>query len=159
MSEIRSARPPADFTEVRHWILDSVDGLAKLRGSLFRELTGTPYLGSSSLDEIPEKMVLVTSELATNALRHGKPPTIVTLMVNGDEHLLDVADHDTSSIPALAEEREPGEGGFGLMLAQQLALDVGWYVSETTKHIWARFSPAHATPEGRPGASAELPQT
>lgn len=139
MSEIKSARPPEAFTEVNRWVLDSVDGLARLRGALFLELTGSPYLGSSSLDDVPEKMVLVTSELATNALRHGKPPTIVTLMGYDGEHLLDVADHDVSSVPALAEGREPGEGGFGLLLAQQLALDVGWYVNDTTKHIWARF--------------------
>lgn len=158
MSEIKSARPPAEFTERRHWILDSVDGLARLRGSLFRELTGLPYLGTSSLEDIPEKMVLVTSELATNALRHGKPPTIVTLMEHGPEQLLDVADHDISSAPALAEGREPGEGGFGLLLAQQLALDVGWYVDDTTKHIWARFSPEEATPEDSPSSPAAVPQ-
>lgn len=159
MSEIKSARPPAEFTEVNHWVLDSVDGLAKLRGSLFNELTGTPYIGSSSLDEVPEKMVLVTSELATNALRHGKPPTIVTLMVHDGEHLLDVADHDVSSVPALAEGREPGEGGFGLLLAQQLALDVGWYVNETTKHIWARFSAEEKSSAGAPDSPESLQQS
>ena len=158
MSEIKSARPPAEFTEVNSWILDSVDGLARLRGSLFYELTGTPYLGSSSLDEVPEKMVLVTSELATNALRHGKPPTIVTLMSHDDEHLLDVADHDVSSVPALAEGREPGEGGFGLLLAQQLALDVGWYASDTTKHIWARFSAEKPASSDVPDSPEAVPQ-
>lgn len=158
MSEINSARHPAEFVEVRQWVLDSVAGLASLRGSLFQELTGSPYVGTSSLDEIPEKMVLVTSELATNALRHGEPPTIVTLMSHGPEQLLDVADHDTSSVPALAERREPGEGGFGLLLAQQLALDVGWYLTDTTKHIWARFSPEQPVLEATPSLPTSGPR-
>lgn len=129
----------------RTWVLDSTEGLGELRGSLFEELTGDPFLKSSALEDIPEKMVLVVSELATNALRHGKPPTIVTLMANTEEHLLDVADHDISSEPAIAQGRELGAGGFGLVLAQRLAFDVGWYVTDRTKHIWARFPFTAAT--------------
>lgn len=139
MSEIKAGRPPESFRTRRTWVLDSTEGLGQLRGSLFEELTGDPFVQSSALDDIPEKMVLVVSELATNALRHGKPPTIVTLMATATEQLLDVADHDVSSEPAVAEGREPGAGGFGLVLAQRLAFDVGWYVTEHTKHIWARF--------------------
>ena len=139
MSEIKAARPPADFVTKRTWALDSTEGLSELRGSLFEELTGNAYVRSSTLDDIPEKMVLVVSELATNAQRHGKPPTIVTLMSNETEQLLDVADHDISGTPQIAQGREPGEGGFGLLLAQRLALHVGWYVTDRTKHIWARF--------------------
>lgn len=139
VSDVKAARPPASFMAKRTWVLDSTEGLGRLRGSLFEELTGDAFLTSSALDDVPEKMVLVVSELATNALRHGKPPTIVTLMTNDDEQLLDVADHDVSTAPQIAEGREIGEGGFGLVLAHRLALDVGWYVSGETKHIWARF--------------------
>lgn len=139
MSDVKAARPPVNFTTKRTWVLDSTEGLGQLRGSLFEELTGRAFLTSSTLDDVPEKMVLVVSELATNALRHGKPPTIVTLMANDDEQLLDVADHDVASAPQIAEDREIGEGGFGLVLAHRLALDVGWYVDDLTKHIWARF--------------------
>lgn len=148
MSDIKAARPPAHFETKRTWVLDSTEGLGQLRGSLFEELTGDAYISNSTLADIPEKMVLVVSELATNALRHGKPPTIVTLMANDDEQLLDVADHDVDSAPEIARGREIGEGGFGLVLAHQLALDVGWYVTGKTKHIWARFPiQAHTTSE------------
>ena len=142
MSDIKAAPLPAHFQTKRTWVLDSTEGLGELRGSLFEELTGETFLTSSTLDDIPEKMVLVVSELATNALRHGKPPTIVTLMANVHEQLLDVADHDVASAPQIARGREIGEGGFGLVLAHQLALDVGWYVTGPAKHIWARF-PIH----------------
>lgn len=156
MSNIKAARPPATFTTRRTWVLDSTEGLGELRGSLFQELTGNPFVTSSALDDIPEKMVLVVSELATNALRHGKPPTIVTLMANTTEQLLDVADHDVSSEPAVAQGRELGAGGFGLVLAQQLALDVGWYVTDRTKHIWARF-PIFASADPEPAGDAPVP--
>ncbi|PFG34254.1 ATP-binding protein [Sanguibacter antarcticus] len=146
MSEIKAGRPPENFEVCRTWLLDSIEGLGQLRGSLFKELTGDEFRSGSALDDVPEKMVLVVSELATNALRHGKPPTIVTLMANTDEHLLDVADHDVSSEPVIAQAREMGAGGFGLVLAQRLAFDVGWYVTDRTKHIWARF-PFHHEPQ------------
>ena len=149
VSQIKAGRPPESFRTKRTWVLDSTEGLGQLRGSLFEELTGDPYVKSSALDDIPEKMVLVVSELATNALRHGKPPTIVTLMATETEQLLDVADHDVSSEPAVAEGREPGAGGFGLVLAQRLAFDVGWYLTERTKHIWARFPLYDGTPPDR----------
>lgn len=38
-------------------------------------------------------MILLASELASNALEHGRPPTIVTLGHDGTCYLLDVADH------------------------------------------------------------------
>lgn len=156
MSDIKAARPPATFVTKRTWVLDSTEGLGQLRGSLFEELTGDAFLTSSALDDVPEKMVLVVSELATNALRHAKPPTIVTLMDNADEQLLDVADHDVASAPQIAEGREIGEGGFGLVLAQRLALDVGWYVSGPSKHIWARFPSCTKPTTGRAVEHAAL---
>lgn len=149
VSKIKAGRPPESFRTKRTWVLDSTEGLGQLRGSLFEELTGDPYVTSSALDDIPEKMVLVVSELATNALRHGKPPTIVTLMATATEQLLDVADHDVATEPAIAQGRELGAGGFGLVLAQRLAFDVGWYVTELTKHIWARFPLHDGTPPDR----------
>lgn len=139
MEDIKAALPPTAFHTVSTWVVDSTDELADLRGSVFEALTGTEYVSGASLADPSEKLVLVTSELATNALRHGKPPTIVTVMSNGDEHLLDVADHDTTTVPAVASPRQPGKGGFGLVLAHLLASDVGWYRTATTKHIWARF--------------------
>jgi hypothetical protein len=29
----------------------------------------------------------------------------------------------------------------GLRLARKLALDIGWYVVDGTKHVWAEFIP------------------
>jgi serine/threonine-protein kinase RsbW len=85
------------------------------------------------------KMVLVATELATNALRHGLPPTVVRLFRVGDEFIIDVADHDPTILPEYADARPPGAGGLGLRLAREFALDIGWFVDDETKHVWARF--------------------
>ena len=85
------------------------------------------------------KMVLVATELATNALRHSLPPTVVRLFRVGDEFIIDVAYHDPQILPEYADARPPGAGGLGLRLAREFSLDIGWFVNHRTKHVWAKF--------------------
>ncbi|WP_205687476.1 ATP-binding protein [Cellulomonas endophytica] len=134
-----SAEPPETFVEVHRWELTTLEELARLRGELLGRITA---VGTEprDLDDVPRNMVLVASELATNALRHGRPPTVVRLLSDGSGFALDVADHDVVSIPVLAGERRPGAGGFGLLIARRLAQDVGWYTRTETKHVWAAFA-------------------
>src|SRR5690606_35548525 len=87
---------------------------------------------------LAEGMVLVCSERATNAIKHGHPPTIVRLLSDG-VYVLDVMDHDPARVPAIAPGRGVGEWGFGLILTDMLAARVGWYAGDETKHIWASF--------------------
>ncbi|WP_230685295.1 ATP-binding protein [Cellulomonas sp. JZ18] len=126
---LRTSRPPEGFEPVRTWTIDTTAELSRLRHELSAATGG--------LDPVGERMVLIASELATNALVHGIPPTEVTLLRRDDQLLLDVADHDVSSSPAIAGERPVGMGGFGLQIARRLSQDVGWYADEDTKHVWA----------------------
>jgi hypothetical protein len=119
--------------------LCSPQDLRVLRASLHEALTGNDLVDGGRLDEVPELVVLVATELATNALRHGLPPTIVTLSASDDYFYLDVADHDLSTVPELADFQPIGSGGRGLQLALALSLDVGWYATDDAKHIWASF--------------------
>lgn len=139
MASSLSASTPPPMTEIRAWVLDTPAELRLLRASLYEALTGEPFPDHAELDDVPEKMILVATELATNALRHGLPPTVVRLCRAGDEFVLDVSDRDPQIIPEFAGERPPGAGGLGLQVARKLALDIGWYVSDETKHVWARF--------------------
>ncbi|TDC73041.1 ATP-binding protein [Micromonospora sp. KC606] len=142
MGQLRTSPPPPQATELRCWeLVDPVD-LRGLRASLHAALTGEELLAGERLDEVPELVALVASELATNALRHGRPPTIVRLLLADDRFVLDVADHDLSTIPELSDIRPLGAGGRGLQIAQALSLDVGWYATRDTKNIWASF-PRH----------------
>ncbi|MFC4107640.1 ATP-binding protein [Micromonospora zhanjiangensis] len=139
MQQLRTSTPPTTAQEVRRWVLDTPAELRGLRASLHEALTGHALAEGEELDDVPERLVLVATELATNALRHGIPPTVVRLLDTEDRFLLDVADHDLSTVPELVEMRLSGSGGRGLQLALAFSLDVGWYATETSKHIWASF--------------------
>jgi anti-sigma regulatory factor (Ser/Thr protein kinase) len=123
--------------EVRRWTLDSFGQLGALRASLHEALTGEPLPDGGDLDDIPEKMALIASELATNALAHGAPPTVVELRRTEKAFILDVADEAPDAEPEFAEGRAPGAGGMGLRLAREFAFDLGWYVEGNVKHVWA----------------------
>ena len=125
--------------ERKRWVLDSPAQLRALRASLHEAITGELLEPGTPLDEVPEKIVLVATELATNALRHGLPPTTVRLGVAGKRFVLDVADHAPDVVPQYSEGRELGKGGLGLQLAKQFALEIGWYAEQNSKHVWAEF--------------------
>jgi serine/threonine-protein kinase RsbW len=113
--------------------------LRKLRASLRAALTRYGLAQGEELDEVPGLVVLVATELASNALRHGIPPTLVTLLATDDCFMLDVADHDLTTVPELADTHPLDSGGRGLLLSQSVSLAVGWYATEDTKNIWASF--------------------
>ncbi|ADL44155.1 ATP-binding protein [Micromonospora aurantiaca] len=140
MGQLRTSPPPPQASELERWVLDSPEDLRGLRASLRDALNRHGLVQGADLDEVPHLVVLVATELASNALRHGRPPTIITLLATDDRFLLDVADHDVSSVPELTDIHPMDSGGRGLFLAQSVSLDVGWYGTEKTKNIWASFS-------------------
>lgn len=113
--------------------------LRGLRASLHEELTGKVLPDGGSLDEVPELIVLIATELSTNALRHGIPPTTVRLLATDDRLILEVADHDLTMVPDVDDSRPDDAGGRGLQIVRAVSLDVGVYATEGTKNIWASF--------------------
>ncbi|MGC4893705.1 ATP-binding protein [Micromonospora sp. DT31] len=139
MGQLRTSPPPPQATELDQWVLDSPEDLHALRASLRDALNRHGLVQGEDLDEVPHLVVLVATELASNALRHARPPTIVTLLAADDLFLLDVADHDVGTVPELTDISPTDSGGRGLFLAQSVSLDVGWYATGGTKNIWASF--------------------
>jgi serine/threonine-protein kinase RsbW len=137
VSNLRLSQPPGNPVEVQRWTLGTVGQLRSLRASLHEALTGEPLPDGGRLDEIPEKMALIATELATNALAHGKPPTVVELRRTSSAFILDVIDEAPGAEPEFAEGRALGSGGMGLRLAREFAVDLGWYVEGAVKHVWA----------------------
>lgn len=117
---------------LRQWTLTTTTELRGLRAAIHRELIDDP-------EDLVDRILLVATELATNAIRHGLPPTEIRLLAGGDRLILDVADHDLTTIPELSDTRPLDAGGRGLLLARSFSLDVGWYATVDTKHIWASF--------------------
>lgn len=134
-----AARPHDGFVPVRRWVVDSPAGLRALRAELREQLSASTSGRAVRPARIAETAVLVTSELATNALTHGRPPAHVRLALDGHLVLVVVSDDDAAHAPFLAEGRAPGEGGFGLQIARRLAHEVGWWVDDAGKHVWATF--------------------
>jgi serine/threonine-protein kinase RsbW len=123
-------RPPSMDEELAHWTLHEPPELRALRASLAKTVRDP---------DLAERLTIVATELAGNALRHGRPPTEV-LLLRSDGHLIvDVLDHDTTSHPVIDEGRPPGDGGLGLVLTERLAVEVGWYPTASGKSVWASF--------------------
>lgn len=91
--------------------------------------------------EMTETALLLVSELATNAIRHGSPPVRLSLRLHGDRLRVEVTD----SSPALPELGHPGPdqtGGRGLQIVQQLAARWGSSASRRPlgKTVWFELS-------------------
>ncbi|AGZ43126.1 ATP-binding protein [Actinoplanes friuliensis] len=139
MSLETASRPPDTAEEVQHWVLDSATELRRLRAGLFEALMGEPMPPDGRLDDVPEQVAIAATELATNAIRHGRPPTRVHLRRTEHTFVLDVADEDPGTVPEVAGPRAPGDGGLGLHIVAELAEAIGWYAEGTRKHVWAEF--------------------
>lgn len=138
--DLPARRPPRGLRLLGRWQADDLAGLTRLRQAVRDAVAGRADR-SRAARGTADQVALLVSELATNALRHGRAPALVELRTDGAVLVLDVADHDTGTRPVLSGARAPGDGGFGLMIARRLADDVGWYATSTTKHVWALVAP------------------
>ncbi len=83
---------------------------------------------------------LVSSELVTNALRHGEGKIELRLKLLGDFLRIEVVDEGHEQAPAVRQELPDESGGWGLRIVDQLA--VQWGVFEGTTHVWADLAVA-----------------
>ena len=83
-----------------------------------------------------ETTVLLVSELVTNALRHGRPPFVLTARPTPTGVRVEVHDADNGMFPALREVQPDRPGGRGLRLVEVLADRWGAESSEDGKLVW-----------------------
>jgi anti-sigma regulatory factor (Ser/Thr protein kinase) len=125
----------------------TVAELTALRGRLHAALLDD---GRSADDA--ERLLLAFEELASNGLRHGRPPVRVTVETTGTGWLLDVSDSAVDRPPTPAVGRDAAEGGLGLYLVARLCDAHGWATDRDRKHVWARIDYTALDSPG-PGAS------
>jgi hypothetical protein len=137
-------------------------GLADL-SRLRRELRAAVLAGSWPVpggDDSagPDALLLTFQELASNGLRHGRPPVRVLVGTVRTGWLIDVSDAAVDIPPTPAVGSDAASGGMGLTLVARLAAEHGWMVQKGRKHVWARIdavpfpgSSAGAVPPPRPG--------
>ncbi|MET8216616.1 ATP-binding protein [Streptomyces hirsutus] len=94
-------------------------------------------------EEITDTVVLLTSELVTNAVLHCRVSCAqvrVTLTLDGTELVLEVTDPDRDRLPRPHCPSLGEEGGRGLALVTALADAWGCRQEPYTKCVWARFT-------------------
>jgi anti-sigma regulatory factor (Ser/Thr protein kinase) len=138
MVVLRSARPPPT-AEMVGWTLTSYDQLQGLRASVRQVLEARLGRPGPAGDDVAERMTIVVTELASNALHHAGPSATVRLRETKAAFVVDVVDHRPSAPPRIAERRPGNVGGRGLRLTAELAHDCGWYAEDDAKHVWALF--------------------
>jgi anti-sigma regulatory factor (Ser/Thr protein kinase) len=109
--------------------------LTRFRGRLRADLAGGELPGGAD----GGRLLLAVEELASNALRHGRPPVQVTITGTGLSWLLEVRDTATAHPPLPAIGRDAALGGMGLGLVARLSRAHGWAVEGDRKVVWARI--------------------
>lgn len=102
----------------------------------------TFHLNGHDLDRLVEDLQLVVSELATNALLHGRTGFLVVLLAFDGSVRLEV--HDGSrSIPVEVAARTLDVGGRGIAIVSSLSRDWGVTTQQSGgKVVWAEFDRA-----------------
>ncbi|QIP71027.1 ATP-binding protein [Streptomyces sp. VN1] len=123
--------------------------------SAVRQHLSKALVGWGVTDEVTDVVVLLASELVTNAVLHCRTSYAqvgVALTLDGTELTLEISDPDRDRLPRLHDSAPDEEGGRGLALVAALSEDWGCRQDPYTKCVWARF-----TLTGRRGAAPATP--
>src|SRR4051794_36146844 len=103
-------------------------------------------------DDAMDDAVLLTSELATNAVVHARTPFEVICRAAGDTVQVEVVDGDGSRVlPAPAPGDDPDRtSGRGLLMPVMLAAEWGVSYSAASKTVWFRLCTRGGPPRGLP---------
>ncbi|WP_187279946.1 ATP-binding protein [Quadrisphaera setariae] len=121
---------------------------------VLRHATSTPgaarrftrnHLCAAHAADALDAVLVVVSELVTNAVEHGQPPVVLTLICNVEQVVVGVHDSSTTE-PRRTEGEVPwyAESGRGMQLVE--GLSVHWGVSDegpgggTGKGVWATIT-------------------
>ncbi len=110
--------------------LTDTDELAGLRAEARRVLESS---GASQAHQ--QDVVLVLTELATNALTHAQKPSRFSLVVEQDCAVVLVSDAGGGNVAVRVPV--PGDGGYGLRIANALAQSWGCASGRNGKTVWA----------------------
>jgi serine/threonine-protein kinase RsbW len=90
-------------------------------------------------DSRADDVLLVTSELAANAVRHGHPPVVLRLDYTTSGIRVTVSDHGGEGEPAVLDATSDAGHGRGLAMVQALADDIGWHRDGDRLDVWAEL--------------------
>lgn len=132
-----SVRPPGNGYAVNMQIMAPLDADPATVAAA-RRIVGD-HLWGWGMQSVVEDAELVTSELVTNALRHGTRPVELRLSALPGRVRISVLDTNTADVPHRVTAAGLEPGGRGLMLIEQLCVDWGHDVGATGKQVWAEL--------------------
>ena len=97
------------------------------------------------LDGVTDDVVLLVSEMVTNAVRYAAPPIRLEI-ASGDQDVVVAVCDGSPQRPAPRNPGEDAEGGRGMLLVNLLADDHGVRTDPPGKAVWARLRRPDATP-------------
>lgn len=104
--------------------------VSRARRALSMSLSGWGWDGDSA-----DVAVLLTSELVTNAIRHGNSPILLRAGLVHGRLRVEVVDHAVDGV-AIRRAQDEDEDGRGLQLVDVLADSWGWSPIRNGKHVW-----------------------
>lgn len=139
-------QPPSGLgPETRTLALDGASGVVPLARDFTRSaLYDWGWLPAATADRraAAEDVLLVVSELVTNACLHADGPEELRVSLGDKVLRLEVADRGTGAPAPRTPHRAGRPGGHGMFIVQRLCLD--WGVIRTTgapgKTVWAELS-------------------
>ena len=127
----RVPRAAREWTAVAFDVPPEVDGVGTAR-RLTAQTLGDWAIPAATIDDV----VLLASELVTNAIVHGRPPIELRLRRTAAEVLLEVLD-GANLLPRRLRPTPEDEHGRGLQIVAVLADRWGARVTESGKAMWA----------------------
>jgi anti-sigma regulatory factor (Ser/Thr protein kinase) len=91
------------------------------------------------LSHLVDDAELITSELVTNAISHGRPDIELRVIALPDRVRISVLDADVHALPQRAGDRGLQVGGRGLALVEKVAMSWGHEVRDGGKEVWAEL--------------------
>lgn len=120
--------------------LESLRGLSAVRRQVRAFLLAT--VGTEDAPVTPEaedgvdQAILVIDELASNALRHGSPPSSLRIGDEEERWIVVVTDGAPDRLPLPARGRAAGQGGYGLYVVTDLTAAHGVHREADRKMVW-----------------------
>jgi len=87
-------------------------------------------------DDVHDDVLLMISELVTNAVVHADSAPDVAAIHRDGRLVVEVHDSDPTP-PVMRSDGGGPDGGFGLQLVEALSLRWGWEPTATGKRVWA----------------------
>ena len=127
-----SEPPPA--AEIGRWPLRTASDLAEVRRRIRAEIA------ERSTADLAERLMMVFSELAGNALAHGSQPVSVRLLGSPKRWVVEVSDSNRTATPDPSDAAATALRGRGLPIVLAVADSAGWYFGPTVKVVWAAMA-------------------